>query len=187
MKTGAYLAGFALSVVIGIAAAQSAPPGAAKLYSQRCAACHGDDATGTDRGPALARSRHLRPRSVGEIYDIIQKGTPAGMPPFQLPEDQLQALAAFVRSMNASAFDAPPQGDIAAGERFFFGKGQCASCHTALGRGKSLGPGSEQCRPPVYTPRTHAQTHESQPAGIERLCRSQRPLAERQYRPRVRT
>src|SRR5207237_5585972 len=53
---------------------------------------------------------------------------------------QFQALAVFVRSMNANAFDAQAEGDTAAGERFFFGKGQCASCHTAMGRGKSVGP-----------------------------------------------
>jgi PQQ-dependent dehydrogenase (methanol/ethanol family) len=62
------------------------------------------------------------------------------MPPFPLPEEQLQALAGFVRSMNATAFDARPEGDAAAGEQFFMGKGQCASCHTAMGRGKSVGP-----------------------------------------------
>lgn len=125
---------------LGLAYAQSAPPDAAEIYEQRCAACHGSDAAGTDRGPALARSRRLRTRSAGDIHDIIQKGTPAGMPPFALPQDQLQALAVFVRSMNATAFDAQPEGDTAAGERFFFGKGQCANCHTAMGRGKSVGP-----------------------------------------------
>jgi PQQ-dependent dehydrogenase (methanol/ethanol family) len=135
-----WLSRLALPLVMGAALAQPAPPDAAKLYEQRCAACHGDDASGTDRGPALSRSRRLRTRSASEIHDIIQKGTPAGMPPFPLPEDQLQALAGFVRSMNAAAFDAQPKGDAAAGERFFFGKGQCASCHTALGRGKPAGP-----------------------------------------------
>ena len=141
MKTSdRWLAGLALPVVMGVALAQSGPPDAAKLYEQRCAACHGDDASGSDRGPALSRSRRLRTRSIGEIRDIIQKGTPAGMPPFPLAEGQLQALAGFVRSMNAAAFDAPPDGDTAAGERFFFGRGQCASCHTAMGRGKSAGP-----------------------------------------------
>ena len=31
--------------------------------------------------------------------------------------------------MNASAFEAHPEGNATAGERFFFGKGQCAGCH----------------------------------------------------------
>jgi PQQ-dependent dehydrogenase (methanol/ethanol family) len=133
-----WLFGPLLSAVVALA--QSAPPDGAKFYQQRCAACHGDDASGSDRGPALSRSRRLRTRSTSEIHDIIQKGTPAGMPPFPLPEDQLLALAVFVRSMNATAFDAQPEGDAAAGERFFFGKGQCVSCHTAMGRGKGVGP-----------------------------------------------
>jgi PQQ-dependent dehydrogenase (methanol/ethanol family) len=126
----------ALVGVLGRSAAQSPE----QLFSQHCAACHGDDATGTDRGLPLARSRRLRTRSAAEIHDIIHNGTPGGMPPFALPEPQLQALAGFIRSLNATAFDAQPAGDAAAGERFFFGKGQCASCHTAMGRGKSIGP-----------------------------------------------
>lgn len=134
-----WLFGLALPAVMGIALAQS-PPDAAKLYQQRCAACHGDDASGSDRGPALSRSRRLRTRSTSEIHDIVQKGTPTGMPPFPLPEEELQSLAVFIRSMNATAFDAQPEGDAAAGEQFFFGKGLCASCHTAVGRGTSVGP-----------------------------------------------
>ena len=142
MKTmgSRWLRGLALAPVMGMVMAQSSLPDAAKLYAQRCASCHGEDAAGSDRGPPLARSRRLRTRSTSEIHDIIQKGTAAGMPPFPLPEDQLQALAVFVRSMNATAFDARPEGDAASGERFFFGKGQCASCHTAMGRGKPVGP-----------------------------------------------
>ena len=96
-----WLAGLVFSVVMGTALAQPVPD-AMKLYEQRCAVCHGDDASGSDRGPALSRSRSLRTRSLDEIHDIIQNGTAGGMPPFALPEDQLQALAGFVRSMNAS-------------------------------------------------------------------------------------
>ena len=133
-----WLVPLALIGVASRAAAQN--PSAEQIFSQHCAACHGDDATGTDRGLPLARSRRLRTRSAAEIHDIIHNGTPGGMPPFALPEPQLQALAGFIRSMNATAFDAQPEGDAAAGEGFFFGKGQCASCHTAMGRGKSAGP-----------------------------------------------
>ncbi len=111
-----------------------------KFFSQRCAPCHNEDASGSDRGPALSNSRRLRTLTVGEIRDIIRKGTPGGMPPFALPEPEIQALAAMVRSMNVTAFDAQPEGDIAAGERFFFGKGRCASCHSAVGRGRPGGP-----------------------------------------------
>ncbi len=137
------LFGFALSVLLSSTLAPGQPgqaPAAGKIFSERCASCHNEDASGSDRGPALARSRRLRTRSTNEIRDIIRNGAPGGMPPFALPENELQALAVFIRSMNATAFDAPPEGDVAAGERFFFGKGQCSSCHTAMGRGKPAGP-----------------------------------------------
>ena len=62
------------------------------------------------------------------------------MPAFALPEDQLQPLARWVRSLNVSAYDLRPSGDVDAGQRFFFGKGQCASCHMVRGLGGSNGP-----------------------------------------------
>ena len=113
----------ALAGVLGKAMAQN--PEA--LFSRHCATCHADDASGSDRGPALSRSRSLRTRSTADIREIVRKGTPRGMPPFALPEPELEALAAFIHAMNGTAFDAQPAGDAAAGERFFFGKGQCAS------------------------------------------------------------
>ena len=108
------------------------------------------------------------------------------MPPFSLPEDQLQALAGFVRSMNATAFDAPPDGDTAAGERFFFGKGQCASCHTAMGRGKSMGPDLCQCRAPVHAGRTDAQAEEPDAQVSDGYGMVSGQPARRQHGPRLR-
>jgi PQQ-dependent dehydrogenase (methanol/ethanol family) len=111
-----------------------------QLFVERCAVCHGADAGGTDRGPAIAGNRRLRSRAAGDIANVIRNGTPGGMPGFALPANEVSALADYVRSLNASAFDAKPQGDVAAGERFFFGAGNCSSCHTAVGRGGSQGP-----------------------------------------------
>jgi len=113
---------------------------ARQIFATRCASCHGGAAEGTDRGPTLSASRRLRTRSEQEIRDIVQKGTPGGMPSFALPDAELQSIAAWVRSMNAAAFDLHPGGNIAAGETFFFGQGQCATCHAAKGRGRSIGP-----------------------------------------------
>ena len=62
------------------------------------------------------------------------------MPAFDLPAAELNALTAFVRSLSAPALESNLPGDRAAGERFFFGKGGCAQCHMALGRGKAVGP-----------------------------------------------
>ena len=110
-----------------------------QLYTQMCSVCHGADASGTDRGPALAGNRRLRTRPVSDIANTIKNGTGA-MPAFPLPDDQLSPLADYVHSLNATAFEAKPAGDIAAGERIFFGEGNCASCHSVAGRGGSNGP-----------------------------------------------
>lgn len=107
-------------------------------YRKYCAACHGDGATGTDRGPNLIDSRSLRPRSEADLRSLIRNGTRGGMPAFPLADAELTLLARTVRSWNASAFDAKPAGDTAAGKRIFDAK--CASCHMVRGRGGSNGP-----------------------------------------------
>src|SRR5579871_6581634 len=85
-------------------------------FLKLCVACHGEGAKGTDRGPALADNRGLRGRSTEQIRDVIRNGTPGGMPPFPLPAPELDALAGWVHSLNASAYDLQPAGDPAAGE-----------------------------------------------------------------------
>ncbi|MDQ2899077.1 MAG: PQQ-binding-like beta-propeller repeat protein [Acidobacteriota bacterium] len=113
---------------------------AKQSFAKLCSGCHGEGAGGTDRGPALVDNRTLRARSESEIHDLIRSGTRGGMPAFPLPEEQLQPLARWVHSLNASAFDVKPAGDTAAGERFFFGEGRCGTCHMVAGRGKVNGP-----------------------------------------------
>ena len=114
--------------------------GAERLFAKLCAGCHGEGAAGTDRGPALVDSRSLRSRTETQIHDLIRTGTSGGMPAFPLPERQLQALARFVHSLNASAYELKPAGDMQAGERFFFDKGQCSTCHMIHGKGTANGP-----------------------------------------------
>jgi PQQ-dependent dehydrogenase (methanol/ethanol family) len=110
------------------------------LFVEKCAVCHGAEAAGGDRGPAIANNRRLRSRSVSDIAAIIRNGTPGGMPAFPLPDDQIAQLAGYVHALNATAFEAKPEGDAAAGEAFFFGQGRCATCHTVAGRGSGTGP-----------------------------------------------
>jgi PQQ-dependent dehydrogenase (methanol/ethanol family) len=112
-----------------------------KAYSENCIGCHGADARGTDQGPPLIGDRRLRGRGGQRVRNIIKNGIPnSGMPPFDLPDAQLDALAAFVRSLNAQAADVNVPGDPAAGEQFFFGKGYCGTCHMVSGRGAPIGP-----------------------------------------------
>src|SRR5205807_272956 len=112
-----------------------------KIYAQSCAGCHGADARGTDKAPGLAGNRGLRDRSVQEMRDLIRNGVPAsGMPAFNLPPQELDALVALVRSLNAPSAESSARGDPTAGASFFFGKGQCVSCHMISGSGAAIGP-----------------------------------------------
>jgi PQQ-dependent dehydrogenase (methanol/ethanol family) len=113
---------------------------AIKQFDTLCEGCHGEGGTGGDRAPALVNNRTLRTRSQAQISELIKSGTPGGMPAFNLPDNELQLLGGWLRSLNVSAFDAKPSGDVHAGEKFFFGQGQCSTCHMVHGRGKVNGP-----------------------------------------------
>src|SRR2546430_2690728 len=62
------------------------------------------------------------------------------MPGFDLSPHELDALVALVRSLNAPSAESTVGGDATAGESFFCGKGQCASCHMISGAGAAIGP-----------------------------------------------
>ena len=112
-----------------------------KVYAERCVGCHGADARGTDQAPGLAGNSRLRNQSVRKLSDLIHNGIPGtGMPAFALPPRELDALANFVHSLNGEAAASDVPGNPAAGEQFFFSKGQCASCHMVSGRGEPIGP-----------------------------------------------
>src|SRR6185436_18203484 len=95
---------------------------------------------GSDRGPGLAGNRRVRSRSAEQLRAYIRKGTPSGMPAFDLPVGELDALAVLLQSLNAPAAEAVAPGNPAAGKEFFHGKGQCASCHMVSGAGRPIGP-----------------------------------------------
>ena len=85
------------------------------VFAARCSVCHGTDAHGTARGPSLANNRQVRSRSMGELRELIHNGIPgAGMPAFDLPAAELDAVTAFVRSLTAPAAGAHAPGDRAA-------------------------------------------------------------------------
>jgi len=137
----------ALSLGLGLLLAQNfaaeSPPSSegAKIFAQQCAGCHGADAHGTDHGPPLAGVGRLRGRSISWFREVIHKGIPSeGMPAFNLPPKELDALAALVHSLNSPAAESTVPGDRVAGEEYFFGKGRCASCHMVYGRGEATAP-----------------------------------------------
>jgi putative heme-binding domain-containing protein len=112
-----------------------------KIYNQTCTGCHGLDGTVGDRGPALAGNRRFVRRTERELFEAIRDGIPETlMPPTGLPDEVVKKIVAFIRSLRATAYDGPVKGDVARGERIFWGRGQCGACHMIRGKGGILGP-----------------------------------------------
>jgi mono/diheme cytochrome c family protein len=57
-------------VAFGAAAADTKTAG--QLFLEKCSVCHGADASGTDRGPALAGNRKLRSQAATDIAMTIR-------------------------------------------------------------------------------------------------------------------
>ncbi|HEV2500137.1 MAG TPA: PQQ-binding-like beta-propeller repeat protein [Terriglobia bacterium] len=128
-------------LVISAAYSQSQVQAGRKLFEANCALCHGVDAKGGERGPDLTDRGDQGGRSKDAIQRTIRNGRPAaGMPPFKFPENEESALVAYVYSLTAPAAASGISGDAAAGKTFFWGKGQCGSCHMIYGRGGVKGP-----------------------------------------------
>jgi len=73
--------------------------GGSKLFRQRCALCHGQDGTGTNRGPNLM-TRQIQDQSDGALFWKISSGnTRTGMPSYSfLPEAQRWQLVFHLRA-----------------------------------------------------------------------------------------
>ena len=79
-----------------------------KLFQERCAECHGSDARGSAKGPGLAANPLLRGQSVEQLRGVVQRGFPnSGMPAFDLPSEDLDAVAGYVRGLNAGVTVGP--------------------------------------------------------------------------------
>jgi len=142
MPTGILVAAFVALVGTTTRARQtSADSLARQVFQANCSGCHGAEGRGGDRAPSLVDNRTTRGRDETYFRDVIRKGTPGGMPPFAaLPAEHIQALSGWLRAANATAAEAHLAGDVVAGERFFFGRGQCSTCHMVRGRGRANGP-----------------------------------------------
>ena len=112
------------------------------MYGSSCTGCHGADALGTDRAPRLTGNPDVSRRTVDQLRNLIKAGIPSGgMPAFgTLPPQQIDALAAYIHSLNSPASQTIVPGDAAAGGKVFWGEGNCGSCHMVHGRGSSTGP-----------------------------------------------
>ena len=81
-------------------------------YRSRCAACHGADGNGGERGPAIVT--RLRARNDQQLADLIHRGLPgAGMPGYEMPRAAMTSLIAFLRDLRAPRNRAPERVTIA--------------------------------------------------------------------------
>ena len=110
-----------------------------KFYTANCAFCHGGGAKGGESGPDLLRSVFVLHDENGEsIGGFIKVGRPdKGMPKFDLPDDQVRDIAAFLHDRVRQAAERSGYqilnivvGDPKAGEAYFNGAGGCTSCHS---------------------------------------------------------
>jgi cytochrome c oxidase cbb3-type subunit III len=133
--------------------AQQRPPGdpeqikkGAQLYTLYCRACHGPDLRGGDQGgPNLLRSQLVLNDQGGELITPVVQGGRMNpgmpvMPPLNIPEGDVKAIATYIHSVTASARGqgAPPAGapvelnivvgDAKAGQAYFAAK--CSTCHS---------------------------------------------------------
>jgi cytochrome c oxidase cbb3-type subunit 3 len=116
------------------------------LFQQQCAFCHGRDAGGGETGPDLTRSKLVAEDASGnKIGVVVRNGRPQqGMPPFNMTDPQIAALAAFIHVQKAKA-DTQQGGrrgvDVAdlqtgnadEGKKYFNGAGGCSGCHSPTG------------------------------------------------------
>ncbi len=117
-------------------------------YRQSCAICHGTEAMG-GVGPNLVQSAIVRHDENGNlIAPVIQDGrSDKGMPAFPLMDSaEISDVVAFLHARVAVASVVSSEGlaggyslqqlltgNAEAGKRYFFGAGNCATCHSPTG------------------------------------------------------
>jgi mono/diheme cytochrome c family protein len=74
-----------------------------KLFEEHCAECHGDNATGSKRGPNL-RASGIHDMQPGQVFWILSNGIVRhGMPAWsKLPEPQRWQIVSFLQTLDAA-------------------------------------------------------------------------------------
>jgi cytochrome c oxidase cbb3-type subunit 3 len=115
-------------------------------FAQTCGFCHGANARGAS-GPDLIHSTLVSHDVAGNLIgEVVRNGRPAkGMPAFELSDQQVRSIAEYLHSEAKLAYsvysrgpgDYPLEkllvGSADAGKKFFYGEGQCATCHSTTG------------------------------------------------------
>lgn len=114
----------------------------AQRFMEYCAGCHGADAKGGDKAPALISAANPVKRSDSELFGIVHDGTKGGMPAFaQIGDANIRAVLQFLRRLENDRVSKPTSADLAvtgdadAGHALYFGKAKCSECHLMQGKG----------------------------------------------------
>jgi cytochrome c oxidase cbb3-type subunit III len=116
--------------------------GAKTTFENVCAACHGLDGRGGERGPDIASRGEVVRKTDEALLTILRQGKPtAGMPNFSSYGDaRLQELVAYLRVLQGVRQQNAITGDAAKGRALFFGQAKCSQCHMVAGQGGFLAP-----------------------------------------------
>jgi alcohol dehydrogenase (cytochrome c) len=113
-----------------------------KIYDAACQGCHGGEAHGSDRAPALGGAP-AHGNADGEIFQNIRAGIRGtAMPPFgQLTADQIWQVVSYIRSLaEPGSLAETVNGNTDRGQRVFEVEARCIDCHQVNGVGTPIGP-----------------------------------------------
>jgi len=113
-----------------------------QTFESTCAACHGLDGKGGERGPDIATRPEIVRKSDDELSKILRTGIPqAGMPAFaSLGPATISDTVRHLRFLQGKGVATPLPGNSDKGKEIFAGKAGCSECHMVQGLGGFLGP-----------------------------------------------
>ena len=112
----------------------------ARIYATTCVTCHGPDGDATG-GVNLRTGQFKRASTDLDLMSAILHGVPGtAMPANALPNADLLALVAYLRSMKDYGVRKVALGDAERGRSVFEGKGACLNCHRVANKGSYRGP-----------------------------------------------
>ena len=114
-----------------------------KIYDAACQGCHGGEARGSDRAPALGGAALAHGNADGEVFQNIRAGIRGtAMPPFgQFSTDQIWQVVSYIRSLAAPGLlTETVSGNADRGRRVFEVEARCVDCHQVNGLGTPIGP-----------------------------------------------
>jgi len=110
------------------------------VYMQNCALCHGIEGNWIE-GIDLSRSQFRTVVTDHDLMEVVRQGAGDGrMPSFDLSDQQLDGLIAYIRIGFDPEGTPVSIGDAAQGKLLFNGKGACSSCHRVDGVGPRTAP-----------------------------------------------